>query len=159
MHECRATHVLWVIWDAKIDGNIHFYIGPEERSILDQTRSNKVKFRNSLLSYESMPILSSFVSRYQKFDSFYVRQVLIAKFLRQKMHFKKLTSSPLPVFFYHCSAKNEDIALKFSLCVVRMKLYNIYSNFWDNSKFLDFIGIYFRKIEIWSFGVKIETNI
>ena len=27
MHECRATHVLWVVWDAEFDGVIHFMFG------------------------------------------------------------------------------------------------------------------------------------
>ena len=30
LHECRATHALWVIWDAEIDGDIHFEVWPEE---------------------------------------------------------------------------------------------------------------------------------
>ena len=24
LHDCHATHVLWVIWDAEYDGGIHF---------------------------------------------------------------------------------------------------------------------------------------
>ena len=46
LHECRATHVLWVDWDAEIDGGIYFQVWPEERSMSGQTRSNKVKFSN-----------------------------------------------------------------------------------------------------------------
>ena len=53
--------------------------------------------------------------------------------------------------FDYCTAKYKDIALEFGMCVACMNLQNIYSVFY-NSKILDFIGIYFRKLEILSFG-------
>ena len=40
LHECRATHVLLVIWYAEFDGDIDFYVGPEERSMSGQARLN-----------------------------------------------------------------------------------------------------------------------
>ena len=40
LQECRATHNLRVIWDAEIDGGIHFQVWPEEMSMSGQTRSN-----------------------------------------------------------------------------------------------------------------------
>ena len=62
LHDCRATHVLWAIWD---DGGIHFWVRPEERSIQGQTRSKEVKLSKSKFSSKSIPILSSFVSGFQ----------------------------------------------------------------------------------------------
>ena len=56
-----------------------------------------------------MLILSSFILGFQKVIYFHVRQLEMPKD-------KKETSSALPVFF-HCMAKNKDIALKFGLCV------------------------------------------
>ena len=71
---------------------------------LGQIRSNfQIKKYKTCISY---PVLSQ--------DSkdviyFYVRQ----------LECQKVMSSHLPVFFfYQCTAKNEDIALKFGMCVV-----------------------------------------
>ena len=64
----------------------------------------------------------------------------------QKLHFKNVTSSPLPVFFFgHCTAKNKDIALKFCMRVVCMYHDHIYSDFLDKLKSLDFIGNLFLR--------------
>ena len=57
-----------------------------------------------------------------------------------KIAFQKVASSLFP--FYHCTGKSEDIALKFDMHVACIKLYNIYSVFY-NTTILDFIGIYF----------------
>ena len=61
-----------------------------------------------------MSILFIFVSGFQKLIYIYVRQLEMPK-----IAFQKVTSSPFPVFFfYHCTAKYKDIALKFGMCVV-----------------------------------------
>ena len=63
-----------------------------------------------------------------------------------------MTSSPLPSFFGHCTAKNKDIALKFNMLVVCMYIDHIYFGFSDDLKISDFIGNYFWKTEILNFG-------
>ena len=50
----------------------------------------------------------------------------------------KVRSSHLHVCFYHCTAKNKDIPLKFGMRGVCMQLLNIYSSFLDKFKILDF---------------------
>ena len=75
LRECHATHVLRGIWDAEFDGDIQFQIGPEERSISGQARSNWVKLPNFKFSHKNIPSLSSFVSKFQKHISFYVRHL------------------------------------------------------------------------------------
>ena len=40
LHECRAAHVLWVIWNAAFDGGIHLKILPRERSMSGQIFSS-----------------------------------------------------------------------------------------------------------------------
>ena len=58
----------------------------------------------------------------------------------QKLHFQKVATSPLPVFCYHCTAKNKDDTLKFGVCVcarvcvVCMQRNSIYSGFWTIPK-------------------------
>ena len=60
----------------------------------------------------------------------------------QKMHLKKVTSSPLPVFFLPLHMQNKDMALKFLMPVVCMYFDHIFV-FLDNLKISDFIGNYF----------------
>ena len=74
----------------------------------------------------------------------------------QKLHVKKVTPSPLPVFFYHCIAKNNDIAFKFVMCVLCRQAYNIYSGFLDNSKIFDFICIFLKNCNFEFRGSKLE---
>ena len=55
----RATHVLWVFWDAEFDGDNSFLKLAREKANL---RSNQVKLgqsHNSKLSYKHMPIVFS----------------------------------------------------------------------------------------------------
>ena len=40
LHECRASHVLWVIWDIEVDGGIHFLFKPREGQAQGQIRLN-----------------------------------------------------------------------------------------------------------------------
>ena len=49
LYECIAAHVLWIIWDAECDGDIRFWIKPEERPIL--------KFKILFHPYLPCPIL------------------------------------------------------------------------------------------------------
>ena len=60
-----------------------------------------------------------------------------------KLHFKKVTSPPLPVLFCHCIAKNRDVAMKFCMRVVCMYLDNEYSVFLNILEMLDFMSNYF----------------
>ena len=102
---------------------------------LGQKRSNFQNQNFILKPCLSCPVLSQ-DSKYVIY--FYVRQLQIPKIAFQKSGVIAFTR-----FFGDCTAKNEDIALKFGMCVVCMKVYNIYSGFLDNSKILDFISIYF----------------
>ena len=77
--ECRATHVLWVNWDAEIDGDIHFQVWPEERSMLGQTRSQKVKFSNSKFAYKTCLSCPAFFSGFQKCYLFLRTTIINAK--------------------------------------------------------------------------------
>ena len=123
LHECRATHVLWVIWDAKIDGSVIFKFWAKYRPISGQTRSTQVKclFLN-LLTKTCLPC--PVLSHDLKKDIFrYDNQK------RRKMSFQKVTSSHLYVF-YHCSAKNKDIGLKLYIHNVSMSLHILYSVFY-----------------------------
>ena len=48
LFKCRATHVLWVIWDAEFDGDTHFKFDPRKVQLqvkLGQIWSN-FKFQN-----------------------------------------------------------------------------------------------------------------
>ena len=68
------------------------------------------------------------------------------------MHFKNVTSSPLPVFFGHCTGKNKDVALKFRMRVVCMHFDHIYSGFLKISPGLEFI---LRNQNFWWKNLKI----
>ena len=140
LHEYRATYVLQVIWEAKFNSDIHFIIGREEMSISGQTRSKEVKFTNSFF-YQHKPILCSFVSEFQKCYLF-----LRTTNSNVKNFISKVTSSLLPVF-YHCTAKNKDLALKFCMCVVCMQWGVSYSYFFHGTKMLGwaFLGVIIRR--------------
>ena len=90
LHECRATHILLVIWDAEIDGGIHFQVWPEERSMSGQNRSNKVKFLKFKISIQKHTYVVQFCLRIPEMLFFYVRQLE-----KPKIAFEKVTSSPL----------------------------------------------------------------
>ena len=96
-----------------------------------------------------MPILSIFVSAFQKWPLFW-RTLII----NDTKCVTKVTSSPLPVFFCHCTAKNKDIALTF-VCVLCIYLDDIHSCFLDILKTLNFISNYLKK-KFWVLRVKIE---
>ena len=59
----------------------------------------------------------------------------------QRFHLKK--GGHHIYLFFHCRAKNKDMALELGMGVVCMHLYNIYSGLLDKSIILDFIGICF----------------
>ena len=88
---------------------------------LGQIRSN---FKNyNLLT--KICLCCAVLSQHSKNIIFYVRQIKM-----RKLHFKNVTSSPLPVFFSgHCTAKNKNIALKPCMHAVYMYLDHIYSVF------------------------------
>ena len=95
-----------------------------------------------------MPILSSFVSGFQKYH-FYVGKLKMQK----KWRFKKWRHHPY-LFWDNCTAKNKDVALKFSMWDVCMYFDNIYSGVLDSLKILDFMGNYFRKSTRWFWALK-----
>ena len=64
LDECRATHVLWVLWDIELDGLRLFYLTRGKV----KARSNEVRFENSKFSFKSIPLLSNSVSGFQKYN-------------------------------------------------------------------------------------------
>ena len=107
-----------------------------------QTRSIYVKFLNSKLTYNKMPILSNFVSGSQHVIYFQVTTTI-----ENSINcVSKSDVITLTCFLGHCTDKNKDIALKFCIMLVVCKyLDNIHSGFLNILKVLDFIGNYFRK--------------
>ena len=90
---------------------------------------------------KNIPIVSSFVSGFQKMSFIFLRTII-------RNAIKCISKSDVINFtclFYHCSAKYKAIALKFSLCVVCMQLYNIYSVFWITPKFSLYKHLFFKK--------------
>ena len=73
-----------------------------------------------------MPILSSFGSEFQKCYLFLRTAIKNAKNCISKSDVITYTW-----FFDHCTAKFENIALKFGMCDVCMYLYNIYSGLYE----------------------------
>ena len=73
-----------------------------------------------------------------------------------KIAFQKSDVNTLTCIFCHCTAENKDIALKFCMRTVCMHLDNIYCGFFGYFENFEFMGKYLQKIEILSFGVKIE---
>ena len=70
-------------------------------------RSNQIKLQNSKLSFKNIPILSSFVSEFQKCHLFCSETIRNAK----KTRFKKVRHQ-IYFFFGHRTAKNEGTAFK-----------------------------------------------
>ena len=115
--ECRATYVLWAIWKQKPIAIFLCKFDPRKGQFqinIGLIRSN-FQIQNFLLkTCLSYPLLSQ--------DSrnviyFYVRQLEMPK-----IAFKNVTLSRLPfhIIFYHFTALNRDIALKFGMYVVCM---------------------------------------
>ena len=113
----------------------------------------QVKFRSKRSNFETPnfyceAIPCSFLSQDSKnaicFD---VRQCEVPT-----IAFQNVTSSPLPVFFYHCTSKNKDIGLKFRTLVVSIPVV-LYCMF----RFL----CYLEKMAVlgFIFGKKIEVLI
>ena len=85
-----------------------------------------------------MPILSGFVSGFKKKSDLFSRTTIMQKC--QKLHYKNGDVIASTCFFAIAKPK-KDIVLKFGTCVVCMRASNVYSDFLDNLKILDFIGI------------------
>ena len=83
-------HVLWIIWYAKSDGDIHYQIWPEESSIPVQIRSN---FKIPSFSTKDVSVESRFVSELQICNSF--RPMMI---IRVQIPFKinVISLNPVP---------------------------------------------------------------
>ena len=46
LSKCRVTHVLWVIWDAEFDGDIHFLkFGPRKGQLKVKLGQNRANFK------------------------------------------------------------------------------------------------------------------
>ena len=93
MHDCRATHILRVIWDEEYDGDIHFYVWLKERSIWGQTSQIMSNFPNQNFLLEtclSCPVSSQ--------DSKNVIYFNVKELGMQKIAFQIVTSWPLPGF-------------------------------------------------------------
>ena len=73
-----------------------------------------------------------------------------------KIAFQKCNVITFTCFWGHCIAKNEDIALKFSMRVVGMHLDHIYAVFLITWKFSILYAIIFEKLNFWVLGLKIE---
>ena len=115
----RSTIRRWDSFFGSIRGKVNIRSNQVKKS---QIFNSKFILKLNISSI-NMPILYSFSLRIPKmlFVFTYGNQKC------QKLHLKKVTSSPLPVFFYYGTAKYIGIALKFGMCVVCMQLYNIYS--------------------------------
>ena len=150
LHECRAKHVLWIIWDAEFDGGIHFKVWTEERSTSVQTRSNEVKCSNSFF-YQKTSVLSSFISAFQK------RTKISRITITNAKNFIKMWRRHLYLFFFcHCTAKNETFLWNL-VCVLFVSSFKMYIPcLGDKFKIWDFTDIYFWKKKFWNLGVKIE---
>ena len=101
-HECRVTHVLWVIWHVEFDVDTHYYIRPKVRS----KRSNFENQDFLLKTYLSCPLLSQ--------DSKNV--IFFFPYDNQKFQINrvsKMVAITSTCFLGHCAAKNKDIGLKF----------------------------------------------
>ena len=87
-----------------------------------------------------MTILSNFISGFKKCHSFYVRQLEMPKIAFHKSDVINLTC----FFFNHCTAKNQDIDLKFCILDVCVNLDNIlHYGVSDILKILHFMRNYF----------------
>ena len=62
LHEYRAAHALWVMWDVEFDEAIHFLLDTRK----GQGRVKEDQISKPKISCKNMPILSSFVSGLQK---------------------------------------------------------------------------------------------
>ena len=93
-----------------------------------------------------MPILSSFSQDIKNVIYYYVRQIKMSK-----MHLQKVTSPPLPVFFFTIAQPKDRILLLNFACVLFLCLLIKYLHFLDNLKILGFIGKHVCKIKSLSF--------
>ena len=58
MHEYRVTHVLWIIWDAELDGDAHFNIWSKVRS------SSGKKDQILIIKFLFLKIIGTFLAQF-----------------------------------------------------------------------------------------------
>ena len=104
-----------------------------------QTRSKKLNFQNQNLLLKHA-YLVQFCLRIPQMSFIFT----YGSQKCQKLPFKKVTSSHLPVFLAIAQPK-KNIALKFCICVVCKKLYNMYFFFWITPKFWILQAFVFEK--------------
>ena len=75
------------------------------------------------------------IGRFQKFAFLMVSSCLASKNAYNEKVCMSIQKKSVQTGPPYCTANNEDIALKFGMCVVCMKLYNIYFIFWITLKF------------------------
>ena len=115
-----------------------------------QVQVKKIKFRNSKISFQIMPILSSFVSRFQKCRLFWRATIIDAK----KITVQKLTSSRLPGFWPIAKPEMKRLAWILLHGCWYIFVYYIF-RFLDIFKTFDFVAIYFwKKSKFWFLVVK-----
>ena len=108
---CRATHVLFVIYDAEFDGDTHFEIYPRIGQLqvkLGQICSN-FKIQNFLTKLCLSCAVLSQDSKNVIYFHVWQLEMSISHMWRHRLY--------LFFFFGHCTAKNKDIAFKFCLHV------------------------------------------
>ena len=115
LHECRATHVICVIWDAEDDGNIPLLnlteVNVDFRSISGQIRSN-IKIQKFLTkTYKSYPVLCHDT---KNVIFYYLRQLKMPK-----IAFKKNDGITFSCFFFFTITQpNIKILLLNLVCVL-----------------------------------------
>ena len=106
LHECRATHVFWVIWDAEFDGDIHFWIWPKKRSMSGQTRTKRSHFQIQNLLTKPCLYCLVLCQDSKNLILFHVWQSEMPE-----LAFQKVTSSPYLFFFWPLYSKKIKILL------------------------------------------------
>ena len=118
LHECRATHVLLILCDAKFDCSIHLLFGPRKGQSQVKFRG-KIKIENFFL--QNYANLVQVFLRIQKFPLF-SRTAKNCVEKRRRDHLSLF-------FFFRCTVKNKDIGLKYCMPIVCIYHYSIYSYF------------------------------
>ena len=144
--EYRVTHFYGSF--GTYNGWCHFHILPKVRSGSDQKGS---KFESEKY-FQSIPILSSFVSGFKKVICFDKRKLQMPKNAIQRSGV-----ITCPWFLGHCTARNKNISLKFCTLVVGIQLYTTFSDFWISLKSI--LQVFIEKVQILIFGGKKPQNI
>ena len=88
LHECRVTHVLYVIWEVEFDGDTHFYIQGHVKA-----RSKRLNFETQIFILKTKPYCPV-LSQDSKNDN----RVDVRQLQMPNSAFQKVTLSPLPGF-------------------------------------------------------------